>query len=146
MKQTEKLQLLFNENKEQLKRAADQLAVSLRRCQSIDLSSELNIEQQEKLEALTSRFARLSDLITQKSLRLIEKLDLELSSSFIDRINLAEKKGLIKSADEFIQIRQLRNAISHDYDMDALVSIFASCIKYAPQLIETVDKILVDRD
>ncbi len=142
MNDRQTLKLLMQENIQQLSKASDQLALSLTRCEHIDISSNrLTIDQQEKLEALTSRFARLTDLITQKTLRLIEQIELENIGSLLDRINKAEKKGLIKSAVEFIEIRQLRNSITHDYDIETLNKIFQSCIKYAPTLIASVQSI-----
>jgi len=135
----EKLKILMAENIKLLMKASEQLVISLERCKLIDLNKNpLTIEEQEKLEALTGRFARLSDLILQKSLRLIEQIQLEDMGSILDRIYKAEKKGLIDNAEEFIEIRQLRNSIAHDYDMDTLRNIFSSCIKYSPTLIATV--------
>jgi len=143
MTNQEKLKILMDENIKLLMKASDQLTISLERCQPIDLHKDnLTIEEQEKLEALTGRFARLSDRILQKSLRLIEQIELEDMGSILDRIYKAEKKGLIDSAEEFIEIRQLRNSIAHDYDVNTLKRIFSSCIKYSPALIVSVQMII----
>jgi len=127
----EKLKLLLHENMQHLRSASAQLAVSYQRCKVISLvDSELSLDEQEKFEALTSRFARLADLIIQKTIRLIEHIELENSGSLLDRINKAEKKGFIDSAEQFIEIRQLRNSIAHEYDPNSLLQIFKNCLDY----------------
>lgn len=143
----QKLKLLLNENIKNLHKAAQQLAFSYQRCQStISLTGEqsatqLSLEDQEKFEALTSRIARLADLIIQKTIRLIEQIELSESGSILDRINKAEKKGFIESAEQFIEIRQLRNSIAHEYDEDALNQIFITCLQYTPSLLTAVENI-----
>lgn len=95
MTQQQKLKWLLNENRQHLVKAAKQLSVSYQRCQQIDTSlGALSLDEQEKFEALTSRFARLSDLIIQKTIRLIGQIELEDAGSVLDRINKAEKKRL----------------------------------------------------
>ena len=95
----------------------------------------------ERFEALTSRFARLADLILQKAIRLIEVLELEASGTILDRINKAEKRGLIESCEQFIQIRQLRNSIAHEYNIDAVLKIVEDCLVFTPVLLSSVGKI-----
>ena len=63
------------------------------------------------LALLSARFARVSDILVQKIFRLIDILDLEDSGTVLDRINRAEKKDLVGSAREFIEIRELRNRV-----------------------------------
>lgn len=48
---------------------------------------------------------------------------------------LAEKKGLINSADEFMNIRDIRNRIAHEYETDALKNIFLFAFKNSRLLI-----------
>ena len=144
MSNQEKLKLLLIENMEHLNRAANQLSVSYERCYPILLIDDsLTIDDQEKFEALTSRFSRLADLIIQKSIRLIEHIELDNSGSLLDRINKAEKKGFIDSATQFIEIRQLRNSIAHEYDPNSIIEIFKTCLNYTPMLLDSVTKILL---
>jgi len=133
---------LLNENSGHINKAAMQLSISYERCSSLMLSEqELKIDEQEKLEALTSRFARLADLIIQKTIRLIEHVELENTGSVLDRINKAEKKGFINSAEQFVEIRLLRNSIAHEYDLDSILEIFKSCLTYTPVLLNAVKNI-----
>jgi len=98
-----------------LKNARDILQYSYEKCSRIGIKTGFTYEELESFEALTSRFARLSDIIIQKILRLFDVLDLEEPGTVRDRINRAEKKGVVESADDFIQIRILRNEIAHEY-------------------------------
>jgi len=77
-----------------LEKARDALQYSYNKCQAIKLTDGLSYDDQESFEALTSRFARLSDIIIQKIFRLLDILDLEEEGTIRDRINRAEKKEL----------------------------------------------------
>ncbi len=54
--------------------------------------------------------------------------------TFLDKAALAEKLGMISSADQLIVIRDLRNTIAHEYTLSALNEIFAHVLEYAPVL------------
>jgi len=137
-----KLKLLLSENMDHLSRASKQLSTSYLRCRTLSLDNiELTVNEQEKFEALTSRFSRLADIIIQKTIRLIELIELENTGSVLDRINKAEKKGFIESAEQFIEIRLLRNSIAHEYDPGSLMEIFKTCVKYTPILLDSVSNI-----
>ena len=126
-----------------LEKARDVLHYSYEKCQSIELMDELSYEEEESFEALTSRFARLSDLIIQKTFRLLDILDLEDEGTIRDRINRAEKKGVIYSADDFIEIRILRNEIAHEYKSETIYAIFKKVLECTPKLLESVETIAV---
>jgi hypothetical protein len=113
--------------------------------QDLDLSKihsakEIEWERLKDIESLSSRFARLSDLFIQKLLRIIDEVELVYEGSIIDRLNRAEKKQLIESVELFIEIRDLRNDISHEYLPETLINIFRDVISYTPKLIESCDK------
>ncbi len=124
-----------------LEKAGDVLQYSYKKCRSIKLLDGLSYEEQEGFEALTSRFARLSDLIIQKIFRLLDILDLEDEGTVRDRINRAEKKGVIQRADDFIEIRILRNEIAHEYKAEAIYTIFEKVLGYTPKLLSAVETI-----
>ena len=126
-----------------LENARDILGYSYKKCSGIGEKIGFSPEELESFEALTSRFARLSDIIIQKIFRLFDILDLEEPGTVRDRINHAEKKGVIKSADEFIQIRILRNEIAHEYRAETIYDIFEHVMKLTPTLLKSVDRILL---
>lgn len=125
-----------------LEKARDVLQYSYEKCCGIELINGLSYEEQERFEALTSRFARLSDIIIQRIFRLLDILDLEDKGTIRDRINRAEKKEIIHSADDFIEIRILRNEIAHEYKSETIYTIFEKVLNYTPKLLESVETII----
>ena len=125
-----------------LQKASEVLEYSYEKCKKYDLLKGLNNEELESFDALTGRFARLSDIIIQKIFRLLNTLDLEDTGTVRDRINRAEKKNIIHSADEFIEIRILKNEISHEYQSSTIYSIFEKVLKYTPILINSVESVI----
>jgi len=111
------------------------------KCFRIGVRPDLNIDQLESFEALTARFARLSDLVVQKVLRTISVLDLEDIGTVRDRINRAEKKGFIESAEDFVQIRMLRNEIAHEYKSETIFDIFERALALTPALLDALKRI-----
>jgi len=121
--------------------AGDILRHSYDRCIRIGIRSDLDLNQLESFEALTARFARLGDLMIQKVLRTISILALEDIGTIRDRINWAEKGGLIESAEDFVQIRMLRNEIAHEYKSESIVDIFERVMALTPALLDAVERI-----
>ena len=117
------------------------LEYSYHRCLAIKDKPEFDAQDLERFESLTGRFSRLSDLLIQKMFRLIDSLDLDDEGTVRDRINRAEKKGLIASAEQFVLIRELRNTIAHEYDPIASEQVFLHVLEFCPVLFNTVDKL-----
>lgn len=125
----------------ELEKARDVLSYSLGKCSKTGVHTGLSDEELESFEALTSRFARLSDILIQKIFRYFDTLDLEDQGTVRDRINRAEKKEIIKSAEEFVQIRLLRNEIAHEYKADTIYGIFEKVLEFTPVLLAAVDQV-----
>jgi len=126
----------------ELEKGKDVLSYSIEKCRNIHMMNGLSYEQMDSFEALTSRFARLSDIVIQKAFRALDRLDLDDEGTIRDRINRAEKKGIIESADSFFDIRILRNEIAHEYKSEEIYSIFAKVLELAPILIKSVGSIM----
>lgn len=94
------------------------------------------------LDALTSRFARLSDIILQKLFRAIDAIELVDEGTLLDRINRAEKRGLITSSEQWRAIRMLRNQIAHEYVIVDQNELFENTIENTPVLLLTIDKVV----
>ncbi|SLM30622.1 conserved hypothetical protein [Desulfamplus magnetovallimortis] len=123
----------------ELAKAADVLRYSFDKCSRIDMMEGLDNEELESFEALTSRFARVSDLLIQKVFRTIDVVELEDAGTVRDRINRAAKKELISDADAFIGIRMLRNEIAHEYKSETVYVIFEKVLCMTPTLLEGID-------
>jgi uncharacterized protein YutE (UPF0331/DUF86 family) len=129
---------------EKLARATATLRFSYDVCSRIGLKVGYDDEERDRFESLTSKFARLSDLILKQAIKTIDILDLEEAPETVrDAINRAEKKGLISSAAKFIEIRQLRNRISHEYaESDAdIEGIYRTVFGNVPELFDAVQRI-----
>lgn len=136
----EKIELL-QEELVGLQLAAGHLGYSMERCLNLMDRQELPPEQLERLESLTSRFARLADLLIQRIFRLIDEIELTGSGSLLDRIYRAEKRGWANAA-ELIKIRELRNLIAHEYATEKMREIYATVAAMSPALLATVPKVI----
>ena len=116
---------------------------SLDRCQTIPMTAGQKPAQEdlEKFESLTARFARFNDILLLKIFRLIDAIDLDDAGTVRDRINRAEKKGLIEDAQRFIEIRELRNSIAHEYQPEALNVIFTETLQATPALLDVAERV-----
>lgn len=119
---------------------AQHLGYSLERCAGFDAWHEPTPEQLERLEFMSARFVRLSDILIQRIFRLIDDIELVGSSTVLDRIYRAEKRGWAQ-ADQLIKIRELRNLIAHEYATDAMPEIYAAVMTLSPSLLDTAHQI-----
>jgi len=132
----EQLRNLLRTELESLKRAAVSLQRSMAKCSQMTPSPQQSFEEEESFDALTSKFARCSDMLTQKVLKTLVFLLREEAPTFVDRMNLCEKLGAISSAKSLVEIRDLRNTIAHEYAVDDLMELYADVLKLCPQLLE----------
>lgn len=122
-----------------LERAVEILKHSIEQCWEIGINTDYSLEELDRFENLTSRFARTSDIYTQKIMKGITLILREEAKTFIDRANLFEKLEIAEEEDLKL-IRDLRNEISHDYKMDDITEIFQSVLEYSNRLIEIIKK------
>ena len=124
----------------QLNNALYWLNRSYRQCASIGVKPVYTEDDFDAFEALTARFARLSDILLQKVYRSIDALEFESGGTMIDVVNRAEQRGLIDSVNQMRRIRDLRNSIAHEYVKDSLIAVFQDTLKLTPLLISLVDR------
>lgn len=140
MTDTADLKLLLKQNLDLLDEFIELLKYSYALCSGIGIKISYSFDELDKFEALTSRFARISDIVLQKVFRLIDILELESDGTVIDRINRAEKREIIDSADIFKKIRSLRNDIAYKYVNEEIRKIFEKVLIYTPELLATIEK------
>ena len=138
---TEVLKKLLGKEINDMKHTRDSLLYSYDRCRGLTVKTDLDNETMERFEALTARFSRLSDIMTQKVFRTLDALDLEDRGTVRDRINRAEKRGIIESADDFVEIRMVRNEIAHEYRSETILEIFERVLTLTPFLMKAVESI-----
>ncbi len=98
----------------------------------------LNDEEIAFLDMITTRFCKLQDLIGTKIFPLI--LDLLGENdvlSFRDKLNRLEKLHIINDANWWMDLREIRNQITHDYpdSYDILSEHFNKLLPLAKQLL-----------
>ncbi|MDX2188378.1 MAG: hypothetical protein SFY32_00830 [Bacteroidota bacterium] len=105
------------------------------------IKNEYDLDEKIEIEALTARFARMSDLITQKLLRSILIILKEPSELVIDRINKSAKYGIIENDIKMLEIRDLRNEIAHEYIPDEIDKIYIKVFELTPVLLSEIKNI-----
>lgn len=137
---------LLQEELAGLELAAGYLQYSLERCRNLLGHEEvLPPEQLERLESLTSRFARLADLLIQRVFRLVDEIELVGGGTMLDRIYRAEKRGWANAA-ELINIRELRNLIAHEYATEKMREIYSAVAAMSPALLAAVPAVIAYAD
>ena len=125
---------------ELLQAAVSTLKLSVLKCQSIGLKETYSFEELESFDSLTSKFNRTSDIFTQKVLRTVWMLLHEPFVPFIDMMNKCEKMAILTSADQMIEIRDLRNQIAHEYLPDAIRDLVPEAIELTTVLFKNIEE------
>lgn len=92
------------------------------------------------------RFGRLQDTVGDKLLPILLTALGEKTSAAIDNLDRAERLGLLKSADEWMIMRNLRNQMIHEYVEDPVVLINAlqSGHAFVPALIAGANRMIAE--
>ncbi|MGB4117196.1 MAG: hypothetical protein WBK51_11680 [Polaromonas sp.] len=92
----------------------------------------------ERLDAFVARFGRLQDTVGDKLLPSLLEALFETPGPAIDNLDKAERFGFIDSADDWMQMRRLRNQMVHEYieDMAVLSSALRSGHAFVPKLVK----------
>jgi UTP:GlnB (protein PII) uridylyltransferase len=98
-------------------------------------------KQLESTEAFTGRFARSVDLLVNKVLRSLDRVELNSEGTLLDIINRAEKRGLVDHAEELREMKDVRNMIAHDYAGARAAEIFAWCREQKPVFDRICDRV-----
>lgn len=97
--------------------------------------------QLESVEAFSSRFARTVDLLVNKALRSLDRVELNPEGSLLDVVNRAEKRGFVARATELREMKDVRNIIAHDYAGARAAEIFDYCREQKPVLDAICDRL-----
>lgn len=131
----------LNEHLAFLNKSVTALEYSYDKCSAIGEKKEYNLEEQESFEALTSRFARSSDILTQKVFKTLFFLLQEDVKTIIDAANFLEKLKIVDNADDLLNIREIRNQITHEYVESDLKTLFLDVLRYVPELRKIISKV-----
>jgi uncharacterized protein with HEPN domain len=117
------------------------LDFSYDKCRTIGEEEEYDLEQQESFEALTSRFARTSDILTQKVLKTMFIFLQENIKTVLDAANFLEKLEVIENADDLLNIREIRNKVAYEYVESDIKTLFSDVLRYVPELKKIINNI-----
>ena len=98
--------------------------------------------QLESVEAFTGRFARAVDLLVNKVLRSLDRVELKSEGTLLDVVNRAEQRGFVNRAEELREMKDVRNMIAHDYAGAKAAEIFAYCRGQKPVLDAVCDRVV----
>lgn len=96
-------------------------------------------ENSEMLDAFVSRYSRLQDTLGDKLLPVLLRASLEKAGTQLDNLLRAEKLGWIESTESWVELRELRNRMMHEYmeTPDDLLEALQQALYSVPMLIET---------
>lgn len=131
----------FQECLEQLHNASRWLERSYHQCAAFQLNAQLNEAQFDSLENLSSRFARVTDLLLSKTYRALDLVELMEPGTLIDTINRAVKRDLIESTALARTLKDIRNEIVHEYVVEDLQALQQEVLSHTKILLELVGKV-----
>lgn len=110
-------------------------------CAGIGVKESYTEEEFDNFETLTSRFARVSDILIQKMFRSIDAVEFEDKGTIIDIVNRAHKRGFFESIEKLREMRELRNTITHEYVQEGLADTFADVLSFTPDIFDITKQI-----
>ena len=79
---------------------------------------DTEVEDKVLIDAFIYRIAKLQELLGKLLRIFLRKVSYNVDVVYpIDIINLAEKLGIVDSSKEWFELRELRNAVNHDYSL-----------------------------
>lgn len=115
---------------------------------TLELAKQLNANEElaEQLEAFVSRFCRLQDTLGDKLLPAWLDILEEKTYVAIENLDKAEKIGVLPSVELWLELRQLRNQMIHEYieDLNLLVDALQTAYDNLSFLIGIADAINTD--
>lgn len=107
-------------------------------------SLEADPELAERVDAFSARFSRMQDTIGERLVpELLRQLQ-ETPGSALDNLHRMEKLGLLRSTEEWVEGRNLRNRLVHEYirDPGQFLEALERARQLVPMLMETYNAIL----
>jgi uncharacterized protein YutE (UPF0331/DUF86 family) len=132
---------LLKEYTVQMGEAVKWLRHSYEQCNDIStIKEEMKEEYYDLFEALTSRYARVCDILVNKVYRYIALLQYEEPKTVIDVFNIILKRDLIDSMEQIRTLKDIRNEITHEYTTAKLPELFALVLQKTPELLSLTER------
>lgn len=130
-----------------LERMADYLRFSYERVQPIVAALDwplLSPEQHESLAAFRVRFSEFQEHLgkTMRAVAIEEEIETERFGAVLA---FMEKMGILDSTEHWKLLRELRNAVNHEYEEEAekLEDFFVALVDETPNLFDYFQRLLV---
>ena len=131
---------ILKENMDSLNLSLKRLMYSYGTCLKIGLKEEYTEDEFVAFEAMAARYARTTDMTVNKVFRSLDTVEYIDGGTVIDAANNAEKRG-IADAKEIRKLKDLRNAIAHEYTAEKTSRFFAEVLGHTPALKAVVDSL-----
>jgi len=131
---------VLKENLNAVNLSMKRLMYSYEICSKIGLKDEYSEDEFVAFEAMTSRYARTTDVLINKTLRSLDAVEYIDGGTVIDATYNTEKRGIANSQD-LRKLKDLRNSIAHEYVTENIVRFFAHVLEYTPLLNKTIDNL-----
>jgi hypothetical protein len=105
---------------------------------SVEKFTQLPLDKIAFLDMLTMRFGKLQDVIGAKIFSLILEALGEDAPTLIDKLNKLEKLGYINNVNWWMDLREIRNQVMHDYPDD-----YAAILSHLSVLTERAEELLI---
>lgn len=118
--------------------------------QAIDVKWARDLEHApevaERLEAFVSRFGRMQDTMADKLFPRWLLALAEMPGSQIETLNRAERLGVLASTERWLEARNLRNRLVHEYMTDParFAEDIALAKEYSVMLLDTFNRLRQD--
>ncbi len=131
---------ILKENFDSFEKSIKWLKRSYGRCKKIGIKEKYSDDEFDEFENLCSRYGRSIDIFINKVLRSIDLMELENIGTNIDVVNRAEKRCLIDSVDEIIEMKALRNEIVHEYVEKRLIEKFKKVLEFSEKIMKFYER------
>jgi hypothetical protein len=131
---------VLKENLSAVNLSLKRLMYSYEICKKAGLKDVYSEEEFVDFEAMTSRYARTTDMLINKVLRSLDTVEYIDSGTIIDTVNSAEKRGIADSQD-LRKLKDLRNSIAHEYVTENIVRFFDMVLEFTPLLKTVIDNL-----
>jgi len=129
---------VLNETLNTVNLSLKRLMYSFDICSKIGLKDIYSEEEFIAFEAMTSRYARTTDMLINKVLRSLDVVEYIDGGTVIDAANNTEKRGIADSQD-LRKLKDLRNSIAHEYVTENIVRFFAQVLEFTPLLNKVIE-------
>ena len=131
---------ILKENISAVNLSLNRLMYSYDVCIKTYLKDAYSEEEFIAFEAMTSRYARTTDMLISKVLRSLDIAEYIDGGTVIDAVNNAEKRGIAEAKD-LRKLKNLRNSIAHEYVTENITRFFGDVLEYTPLLKDVINNL-----